>query len=142
MSFVKKDVNTILNSFKKSGYYFVKVDAKVENLNATTVNLFYQIDRGKRASINAIKFIGDKKFKNKKLRSIIVSEEDKPWKLLSRNKFMNIERINLDKRLLKNFYRNKGYYNVEINDAYSELKDDENFLTFNINAGENIILDN
>ena len=50
---------------------------------------------------------------------------------------MNIERINLDKRLLKNFYRNKGYYNVEINDAYSELKDDENFLlTFNINAGE------
>ncbi len=134
---IKNDVNSILNSFKKSGYYFVEVDVEVEEINSTTVNLLYIVDRGKKASISEIKFIGDKKFKNKKLMSIIVSEEDKPWKVLTRNKYLNIERINLDKRLLKNFYRNKGFYNVAINDAYSELKDDESFLlTFNINAGK------
>ena len=134
---IKNDVNKILNSYKKSGYYFVKVDAEVEKLNASTVNLIYIVTRGDRASISEIKFIGDKKFKNKKLRNVIVSEEDKPWKVLSKNKYLNIERINLDKRLLSNFYRNKGFYEAEIKDAYSELKDSESFLlTFNIDAGE------
>ena len=43
----------------------------------------------------------------------------------------------MDKRLLKNFYLNKGYYNVQINDAYSKLLNDKDFiLTFNINAGD------
>ena len=39
--------------------------------------------------------------------------------------------------MLKNFYLNKGYYNVVINDAYSKLLNNKDFiLTFNINAGK------
>ena len=39
--------------------------------------------------------------------------------------------------MLKNFYLNKGYYNVNINDAYTKLLNNKDFiLTFNINAGE------
>ena len=89
------------------------------------------------ASITKIEFIGDKKFKDRKLHSIITSEESKFWKFISNKKYLNIERINLDKRLLKNFYLNKGYYNVQINDAYSSIINDEEFiLTFNIDAGK------
>ncbi len=134
---ISNDVNKILNIYKRSGYYFVKVDVDIEKLNKTTVNLVYNVDRGERATISRIEFIGDKKYKNKKLRNVIVSEEDKPWKLVSKKKYLDIQRINLDKRLLKIFYRNKGYYNVVINDAYSKLIDNTNFLlTFNIDAGE------
>ena len=134
---INDDVNIILNLFKQSGYYFAKVEANVKKLDETTVNLIYIIDRGERATISEIEFIGDKIFKNRKLHSVIVSEEDKPWKFISNKKYLNIQRINLDRRLLQNFYRNKGYYNVVINDAYSKLLDDTNFLlTFNINAGE------
>ena len=134
---INNDVNKILNIFKTSGYYFVKVDVNIEKINPTTVNLIYDVDRGERATIYKIEFIGDKKFKSKKLRNVIVSEEDKPWKIVSKKKYLDIKRINLDKRLLQNFYRNKGYYNVVINDAYSKLIDNTNFLlTFNIDAGE------
>ena len=47
-------------------------------------------------------------FKNRKLFRIIASEEDKFWKFISSNKLLNQERINLDVRLLVNYYRNKG----------------------------------
>ena len=44
------------------------------------------------------------------------------------------------KRLLKNFYLNKGYYNVEINSSFAKLINDENFeLIYNINANKKIL---
>ena len=136
-SLIKNDVNRILNTFKQSGYYFVKIESKIEENSNNTVNIYYEVDRGKKATISKINFIGDKKFKDRKLSSIITSEEDKFWKFISNKKYLDLERVNLDKRLLKNFYLDKGYYQVEINDAYSQIIDEENFvLTYNINAGK------
>ena len=134
---VKDDLDTISNIFKNSGYYFVDVKVSVEKNENQTVNLIFDIDRGEQATIKSIKFIGDKKYKDRKLHGIITSEENRFWKVLTRSKYINIERINLDKRLLKNFYLNKGFYNVEINDAYTKLINNKDFiLTYNINAGD------
>ena len=69
---------------------------------------------------------------------MIASEEAKFWKFISKNIYLNTERIELDKRLLKNFYLSKGYYNVEIvsSSAESKNKNTEIELTYSINAGE------
>ena len=134
---ILNDVNTILNIFKQSGFYFATVESKIEKNDNDTINIIFDIDEGERASISKIKFIGDKKIKDRKLHSVITSEEDKLWKFISNKKYLNVERINLDKRLLKNYYLGKGYYKVDVQNAYSQLVDDKNFeLTFNINAGE------
>ena len=134
---IKKDLNKILNIFKTAGFYFVEIDVQIQKNDNKTVNIIYQIDRGEKATIKEIQFIGDKKFKKRKLHSVITSEEEKFWKLISKQKYLNIERINLDKRLLKNFYLNKGYYNVNINDAYSKIVNQKDFiLTFSIDAGK------
>ena len=135
-SLIQNDKNKILNTFKQSGYYFVKIETKIEENSNDTVNIYYEIDTGNKATISKINFIGDKKYKNRKLRSVITSEEDKFWKFISNKKYLDIERVKLDKRLLKNFYLDKGYYQVEINDAYSQIINQESFtLTFNINSG-------
>ena len=63
-----------------------------------------------KAFIKKISFIGDKKIKDSKLRKIIVSEEAKFWKFVSSRKFLDINRIELDTKLLLNHYKNKGYY--------------------------------
>ena len=136
-SLIQNDKNKILNTFKQSGYYFVKIETKIEENSNDTVNIYYDIDRGNKATISKINFIGDKKYKNRKLRSVITSEEDKFWKFISNKKYLDIERVNLDKRLLKNFYLDKGYYQVEISDAYSQIINQESFtLTFNIDSGK------
>ena len=64
-----------------------------------------------------------------------MSEEYKPWKFLSGKKYLNESMINYDKRLLKNFYLNKGFYNVEINSSYAKIVENQEFeLIFNIEA--------
>ena len=140
---VKKDKELILNILKTSGFYFAEVKLeKIENPN-NTVALIYNIDLGKKAKIRKIKFIGDKKYKNRKLFRIIASEENKFWKFISNKKLLNEGRIDLDKRLLTNYYRNKGYYNVKVESSFAEFLDEGDFdLIFNINAGEKFFFNN
>ena len=64
-----------------------------------------------------------------------MSEEYKFWKFISGRKFLNQDMIELDKNLLKNFYLNKGYRNVEINSSFAKLINENEFeLIYNINA--------
>jgi outer membrane protein insertion porin family len=44
---------------------------------------------GKQSKIKKISFIGDKIFKDKKLKRIIISEEYKFWKFISGKKYLN-----------------------------------------------------
>ena len=133
----KKDVTRISNSLKKNGYYFSEVDLLVERKKNNTVNLIYNVKLNEKAIIKQIQFIGDKVFKNRKLRRVIISDEDKPWKFISSKKYLNEERIKLDERLLKNFFINKGYYQVNVSNTYAKYLDDNSFIvTFSINAGK------
>ena len=89
-------IQTVLKNF---GYYFATVDTYVEKLNNNMVNIKYKIKLGNKAKIKKVKFIGDKIFKDKELRNVIISEEAKFWKFISNKKYLNEELINIDKRL-------------------------------------------
>ncbi len=135
---LESDVNLIKNIFKSNGFYFANVTPSVlENNELNSIRLQIEVDEGERARIKEIIFIGDKKIKDKKLLEVIASEEHKFWKFVSRKVYLNESLINLDKRLLKNYYLNQGYYNVEILNSFAELNDKQSFkLVFNINAGK------
>ena len=139
LSLVKKDKNNILFILKKAGYYFSDVDIFTKNLEDNKIDLTYKISLGEKAKINKIIFIGDKIFKDNKLRNVILSEEYKFWKFLSGKKYLNEDIIAIDQRLLKNFYLNKGFYNVNIKSSFAKLNNDDQFeLTYNIDAGKKI----
>ena len=59
----------------------------VEKLSDNKINLIYNVEIGDKAKIKKISFIGDKIFKDRKLRSVIVSEEYKFWKFISGKNF-------------------------------------------------------
>ena len=139
-----KDVNTITSMVKQNGYYFAKIKtSKVIDNQLNTVKVFYDIDLGKKAKISKIEFLGDKKIKDGKLRRLVASEEARPWKFISQKTFLDKERINLDTRLLSNYYKNNGYYLATIENSFAEFIDDNSFkLIFNINAGKKYFLNN
>jgi outer membrane protein insertion porin family len=125
------------NFLKLSGYYFSDVDLKIQKNDNNTVNLIYNITLNKKAVVKKINFSGNKVFKSRLLSSIIVTEENKFWKFLSNKKYLNEKQIQLDQRLLKNFYLNEGYFDVEISQTSANIIQNNNFnLTYNINAGK------
>ena len=137
--FFDQDKLTISSNLKNRGYYFSKIATKVEYLDNNSVNLIYDIELGDKAKIKKISFVGNKVFKDKKLKSLILSEEYKFWKFISGRKFLNEELVNFDRRLLRNFYINNGFYNVDISSSFAKLISDNDFeLVYNIDAGEKI----
>jgi len=134
---VKADINQIMAFYRSLGFYFIKIDAEIEKLKKNRVNIIYTIDKGEKAKIAKIYFLGDKKIREKKLRDVITSQENRFWKFISRNVYLSQGRIDLDKRLLTNYYKNKGYYEVDVKSTNVEYSEGEGFvLTYNIEAGK------
>ena len=131
-----KDVALIKKIYGSIGFNFIKVDAKIKKFENKQVNLIYFVEKGKKTNISKINFTGDKKVKDKRLRDVIASEESKFWKFLSKNTSLNSSNIELDKRLLVNYYKSLGYYDVQVlsNNAVVTEKN-STVLTYTINAG-------
>ena len=131
------DQKKILSTLKQLGYYFSTLESYIEKLDENRVTIINEINLGEKAKIKKISFIGNKVFKDRKLRNVIISEEYKFWKFISGKKFLNPDLINFDKRLLKNFYLNQGFYDVKINSSFAQIMEDKTFeLIFNIDANE------
>ena len=133
---ISKDLSNIKRSLTSEGYYLSNIDSNIIENNNNTVNIVFNIDIGDKSKISIIEFTGDKIFKTKTLNNIITSEENKFWKFISRNKYLNEQKLLLDERLLKKFYLDNGYYDVKVNTSTATILDDNSFkLVFNINAG-------
>ena len=134
---IKSNLRNIENTLQEVGFYFSKVELLKKQNNNNTIDLVFEIDLGKKAFINEIVFLGDKKFKKRKLLNVITSEENKFWKFISGKRLLNEKRIELDKRLLFNFYKNQGYYEVSILDETVQYDENQNFnIVFNIDSGK------
>ena len=123
-----EDINELKNIYASMGFNFVNIEVKVERFNDNRVNLIYFVEKGKKTNISKINFIGDKKVKEKRLRDLIVSEEKKFWKFLSKNTFLNKQNIELDKRLLINYYKSIGFYDVQVLSNSAEISENLNVV--------------
>ena len=135
-SLIAEDETVIKKLYSSLGFNFVEIKSKIQKFPKKRVNLYFEIKRGEKTEISKINFKGDRKIRDRKLRDIISSEESKFWKILTRNTNLNQANIELDKRLLTNYYKSIGYYDVKVLSEIVELK--EKFqaeITYNINAG-------
>lgn len=140
---VNEQKNLLTNIVRANGFYFAKIDTKIKDNKNNSVDIIYDFNLGERAKIQKINFIGKKIFKDSKLRNVIVSEENKPWKFITSNKYLDKNRINLDKNLLINYYKNKGYYKVIIKSSTAKVINNNYFeLTFNIDSGNKYYFNN
>ena len=84
------DINLIYNILKTNGYYFANItSSKSLDDELNTIDLKIDVELGEKAKIKKIIFLGEKIFKDKRLKELIVSEEHKFWKFISKNVYIN-----------------------------------------------------
>ena len=120
-AYLAKDIEKIKTLYSTLGYNSSKVEAKFKKIDNDNFDLLIKIDRGERTKISKISFLGNQNIRNNRLKDIIASEEDKFWKIISKNTNFNENLINLDIRLLKNYYKSLGFYDVKINSNLAQI---------------------
>ena len=133
---IKEQTILLKDILKSYGYYYVTLKSTIIKNDNNTIDLIYDFDLGEIAKTKKINFIGNKVFRDSTLRNIIISEEAKFWKFLTRNKFLDSNRIDADIVRLKKYYQNQGYYNVKIKSSSAIINEQNQFeIIFNIDAG-------
>ncbi len=133
---LEKDISNAKSLYEFLGFNRAEIDAKFKELSNNQVEVFFFVEKGERLKISEIQFIGDKKIRDKRLRDVIASEENKFWKFLSRNTILNNKNIELDKRLLSNYYKSIGYYDVKVLSESVTIDEEGVKLIYNISAGQ------
>ena len=145
----KKEVFNPINPEKVSMYACgptVYDNPHVGNARALVVfdllfRILIEIERGDKSKISTINFIGNKNIRSNRLRDIIASEEDKFWKFLTNNTNFSERLINLDLRLLTNYYKSLGYYDIKVTSNSANLnKSGEIDLVYSIDEGTRYIV--
>ena len=133
---LKKDIEIIKDYFRSIGYYTASIDPEVIKIENNQVNLILNINKKDISKIKNIYFIGNKFFSSSQLADVISLSEDGWWKIFSTST-LNEQQIEYDKQLLKDFYKSKGFYDVQIESVFAGVDNNKNFsLTYSINSGK------
>ena len=132
---LKKDIEAVREFLNASGYYQATIAPDVIKIDNNQINLIINIDKKEISKIKNIYFIGNKYFSNSQLMEVITTSEDSWWKFFSTSA-LSEQRIEYDKQLLKDFYKSKSFYDVQIESAFASVDKNNNFtVTFSINSG-------
>ena len=136
-SLLKKDIENIKDIYQDAGFFDVEVNTNISKISGNALNIVINVNRKEKYKINRIYFIGNKKYKSSTLLDVISSTEDGWWKFLSSSSLVNKKRLNFDKNLLKRFYLNNGYYDVQITSSDVDFVGNNLAnITFSINSGQ------
>ena len=134
---LEEDINALQRMYRIAGRINARIKAKVIKLSDNRVNVIFEIFEGKVVEIEKVSFVGNRTFSNGRLRRVLSTKQAGLLrKVITRDNLIK-ERIPLDKRLLTNFYLNRGFANFSIKDVNAELSEEKDgfFVTYNIQEG-------
>jgi outer membrane protein insertion porin family len=135
-SFIKKDVIKISSFLSSKGYFDNAVTYVVKKINGNRVNIFYDVLLNQKFKVGNVFFIGNKNFSSSTLSEVISTSQHSWLSFFSNSSIPSSERSSYDKSLLKNFFLDRGYYDIQVSDPSFEILN-TNFvnLVFVVNSG-------
>lgn len=134
---VQEDVNRIIELYRKSGRFSVKVIPQIIVLPQNRVDLVYKITEGPEAKIGKITFVGNNAYSDDTLSAELSSKETRWYRFLSSSDKFNPNRIEYDRELLTRFYQSRGYADFKIISVITNVseKKDRFYITYTIDEG-------
>lgn len=134
---VQADTQRIQQIYRRSGRFAATVEPKVIQLEQNRVDLIFEINEGPLTGVSSIRFIGNRRFSDSRLKEEIQTKESAWYRFLSSDDSYDPDRLTFDREKLRKFYLSKGYADFRVINATAELLPNrENFIiTFTIEEG-------
>jgi outer membrane protein insertion porin family len=136
-SLAEADAAAIAEAYRVAGRLAATVTPKIIRRNDNRVDLVFEITEGKVVEIERLSFVGNKAFSDRRLRQVLETKQAGLLRNLIQRDTYVAERLELDKKLLTDFYLSRGFIDFQVLDASTEVsrERDATFVTFTVREG-------
>lgn len=131
------DAAAIAEIYRVRGRLAATVTPKVIRRDGNRVDLVFEIAEGKVVEIERLSFVGNRAFSDRRLRQVLETKQAGFLRALIQRDSFVAERLEVDKQMLTDFYRSRGYIDFQVTDATAETsrERDASFVTFTVHEG-------
>ncbi len=135
---VQNDVSRLYQLYRRNGRFSVSIEPEIIKLDQNRVDLVFVINEGAVTKVSSIRFIGNKKFDDERLRKEISTKEARWYRFISNDDRYDPDRMEYDKELLRRHYLRNGYADFRIENAVAELSPDKSrfYMTYSLYEGK------
>ena len=135
---LQRDAERLMEVYKRHGRFAAKIEPKIIKQDQNRVDVVFEIQEGKKATVQKIVFEGNQAFSDSELQDKMMTQEKAWYRFLSSTDTYDPDRFNYDQELVRRYYLKHGYLDFKIERAMAELtQDKEGFiLTLYVNEGK------
>jgi outer membrane protein insertion porin family len=134
----EQDAQRIIDAYRAQGRYAAEVNPVIIRQPENRVDLVFEITEGRRTGIQRINFIGNEVFSDRRLRRVIRTNQSNVFSFIFGNNTYDADRQEADREALRQFYLERGFYDIRVLSSTAELTRDRTgfFLSFTVSEGE------
>lgn len=133
-----EDAARIAELYAERGRIAATVTPKIIRRGGNRVDLVFEVLEGRVTEVERITFVGNRSFSDRRLRQVLATKQAGILRQIIQRDTISLQRLEVDRRLLRDFYLSRGFIDVEVLSATPEVTPgrDASFLTFNIREGQ------
>lgn len=131
------DAAAIAQAYSNAGRLAARVEPRVILRDDNKVDLVFEIREGRVTEVQRLSFTGNRSFSDRRLRQVLESKQAGIFRSIVQRDTYIADRTELDKQLLTDFYRSRGFIDAQVLGVTSEFSRERDafFLTFNVREG-------
>jgi outer membrane protein insertion porin family len=135
---VQSDAQRIVEIYRHSGRYDVRVDPEIIEQPNNRVDLVFTITEGGKTGVRSVEFVGNHFYSAYRLKDIIKTHESNLLSFLGAGDVYDPDRVEADRDLIRRFYLKHGFADVQVVAALTEYDPDRKgfLVTFKIEEGQ------
>lgn len=136
-SLAESDAAAIAEAYRVAGRLAANVTPKIIRRSDNRVDLVFEISEGRVVENERVSFVGNRAFSDRRLRQVLATKQAGLLRTFIQRDTFVAERLELDKKMLTDFYQSRGYIDFQVTDASAEIsrERDATFVTFTVREG-------
>lgn len=134
----ERDANTIATAYSQQGRVAATVTPRIIRRSDNRVDLIFEIAEGTTIEVERVSFVGNRIYSDRRLRQVMETKQANILRAFFRSDTLIEDRIEFDKRVLRDFYLSRGYVDFRVNSANVEFtrERDAFYLVMDVQEGQ------
>lgn len=133
---VKNDLKAMEKFYEEKGFYLASVNFDIKKIDDENIELVFRVKEYDKVRVKKVIFLGNVAFSDEELKSVVSTKEEHLFSFMDGSGNFKEFNFQTDIEMLKYFYRNKGYLQINIGSPEITVSEDKKWVFITIKVIE------